>query len=183
MTTYERRVPPRPNVDELPSMISVDQANKTAEVEFDLKPVGKYLKVVMRDLLYTGIIDGNADTGYYLRIEPGEHWQITMTLSDNWKWTFDKDPISFKRQGHANYYKLISQRPQQIVFEAKSKHAAPPVPNDPPWPPEDHPFNLYVLMNQSAGTTYPVTIDPDVKNPPLGGNRESPPTSQAVPLV
>ncbi len=183
MTTNERRVSPRPNDDALPSMITVDEVNKTAKVEFNLKPAGKYLKVVMSDPDLTGIIDGNADTGYYLRIGPGEHWLITMTLSRDWHWTFDTNPISFKRQGHSNYYKLISQSPQQVVFEAKSKHAAPPAPNDPPWPPEDHPFNLYVLMNQSAGTTYPVTIDPDVKNPPLGGNRESPPTSQAVPLV
>ena len=180
MTTNERRVSPHPNDDALPSMITDDQVNKRAKVVFNLKPAGKYLKVVMSDPDLTGIIDGNADSGYYLRIDPGEHWLITMTLSEDWHWTFDTNPISFKRQGHSNYYKLISQSAQQVVFEAKSKHASARIPA---WPFEDHPFNLYVLMNQSAETTYPVTIDPDVKNPPLGGNRESPATSQAVPLV
>ena len=178
MTT---RKPPRKNEDETPDTAMASPGSKPARIEFGLMPQSPYLAVMLIDLDKTGLIDGNQQDGYFLTILPGDHWLITFTLNNAWHWTFDTDPISFKTAAHAKNYKLVSQSPRQVVIEASSPYPKHISPN--PWPKaEEQPFNLYVLMEQSNKKTYAMTIDPDVKNPPLGGNRMGPITAMAVPI-
>jgi hypothetical protein len=167
----------RPNDDALPSDEMQIESTRTARIEFDLAQDGPYLKFTMADLDATGLVDGDLDNGFYLAILPGEVWNITFTLSNNWSWRFDPPAISFKSGGHAGYYRILSQSTTEIVMRARSKH-----PNAGPFPEDDHPFNLYVIMDHSATKDYPMMIDPDVKNPPPD-NRKSEPSNLPVPLA
>ncbi len=175
-----RRPQPRPNDDEMPGTFISGTPNKHAEVVFDLVKRAPYLVVKMSDAQAQGVVDGNQQEGYYLKIKPGDHWEVTFKLSSNWRWSFDSNPIAFKKSDHGKHYKMISQSAQQLVVQVKSPYDS----NEPePWEEEDQPFNLYVLMSQSNTKVYPMTIDPDVKNPPLGGVRRSQVTSDFVPLA
>ena len=177
-----QRKQPRQNDDETPDAISIAAGGKPASIQFSLDPKRPYIGVLLQDLNSTGLVDGTLADGYFLRIEPGAHWLITFTLDPAWDWSFDHDPISFKAKGHAKHYKVISQEDQKVVIDAKSPFPSHKPDNE--WPtPEDQPFNLYVLMSQSPTKKYPMTIDPDVKNPPLGGNRIGAIPTSAVPLA
>lgn len=156
-----RRRPPRTNDDWLPASGQPDGTERTARIELGLKPEGRYLQFTMTDPDRTGVVGGNAADGFFLAIRPGESWLLTLTLGNAWSWRFDDAPITFKHQGHAQYYRVISASAKSVVLEARSKHAS--AGNHPA---DLHPFNLYVIMDQSAGKSYPLTIDPDVKNPP-----------------
>lgn len=179
-----QRKQPRQNDDETPDLTASGTVGigKPAGIQFSFDPQRPYLVVLLNDLGKTGLVDGNSSNGFFLRIMPGDHWLITFTLDPKWNWSFDHDAISFKTKGHAKHYKVISQDHQKVVIEAKSPY---PVHNPGDnWPtPEDQPFNLYVLMSQSPNKTYPITIDPDVKNPPLGGQRIGAIPTSAVPLA
>lgn len=177
-----KRNQPRQNDDETPDVISIPADGKPASIQFSLDPKRPYVGILLQDLNGTGLVDGSLADGFFLRIEPGDHWLITFTLDPTWDWLFDADPISFKTKDHAKHYKLHRQNAQQVVIEAKSPYP-PHKPGD-KWPtPEDQPFNLYVLMGQSQTKKYPMTIDPDVKNPPLGSGRVDAIATSAVPLA
>lgn len=177
------RKQPRQNDDELPTLDVRTPSNyKLANVKFGLKVVKPYLVVLLSDTDKTGIVDGDQRNGYFIRIDPGEYWRIKFTLDrEMWDWSFDKDPISFKDKNHSKYYKLISQSAYEVVVDAMSPYPKPD--SNHPWPAEENQlFNLYVLMHQSDKKVYPMTIDPDVKNPPRGGDRKGPISTMAVPL-
>ena len=178
-----KREQPRQNDDELPTLdVRTPPQYETANIKFGLQVKKPYLIVLLSDTDKTGIIDGNEKEGYFIRIDPGKHWRIKFTLDrEMWDWSFDKDPISFKDKYHSKYYKVISQKADELVIEAMSTHPKPD-PNQQSPDEVNHPFNLYVLMHQSTKKVYPMTIDPDVKNPPRGGGRKGPITAMAVPL-
>ena len=156
-----QRKPPQTNDDWLPESGQLEGTERAARIELGLKPDGRYLQFTMADLDGTGVVGGNAADGFYLAIRPGEKWLLTLTLGSSWSWQFDNAPITFKHQSHAQYYRVISASAKSVVLQARSKHA-----NAGNHPTDLHPFNLYVIMDQSAGKSYPLMIDPDVKNPP-----------------
>ena len=175
-----KRSPPRKNDDELPSRSIASTIQYRAQIAFDIEPKGKNWIVKFIDKEASGLVDGDDVEGWYLAIQPGKNWEITFTLSANWNWKFDENPISFKTAGDAAHYRVASQSGTTLVVEAYST-----LPAGNPAPKHDvlHPFNLYVLIDQSSKKSYPVTIDPDVKNPPVGSGRKSEPTSNPVPLA
>lgn len=175
-----KRPSPRNNEDELPGALSVSSAKKKARIEFNIIPKSPNWILTFTDLDKTGLVDGDQNNGYYLAIEPGEKWEITFTLAKMWNWMFDKDPITFKSTKDAENYKITSQSPAKLVIEAYSPLSSG---LQEPWPEHNQPFNLYVVIEQSNKKSYPLTIDPDVKNPPLGGNRMSEPSNLPVPLA
>lgn len=178
-----RRISPRTNNEELPSLVLTAGAVPQASIEFGLDASKPYLAFTMKDLNSSGIVRKDTGNGFFIAIDPGQRWDITITLDPSWDWEFDTDPISFKDMAHAKHYKVTSVKQRTLVLRAHSRLAGSLPPPPPAWPAQSHLFNLYLVVKQSASRTYPMIIDPDVKNPPPGGSSIIAPANTPVPLA
>jgi hypothetical protein len=126
-------------------------------------------------------IGGDIDNGYYIAVKPGESWRILFKLSSQIDWEFDiNDPISFKDKEHISSqipfvgrkeknYSVSDITSNGFILTITSIHN--PNTHVPPSDPgKSHPFNIYVKIRQSSLKLNAFRIDPDVKNPPPGGN-------------
>ena len=91
-----RRISPRTNNEELPSLVLTPGTVSQANIEFGLDASKPYLAFTMKDLNSSGIVRKDTGNGFFIAIDPGQRWDITITLDPNWDWKFDTDPISFK---------------------------------------------------------------------------------------
>ena len=161
------------------------QVLKNATVEFAMDKIqsaqaGKS-DLVLRMKSNANIIGGDDASGYFIAIKPGEAWKITLSLSEDWEWQFDQDdPLSFKDKTKVstgsspavfkekNY--SVSRNPDGSINLIVTSIHLPGVPVPGTDPGETHQFNLYVTIKQATLKEYAIRFDPDVKNPPPGGN-------------
>lgn len=141
-------------------------ANKTGGVEFGFDPNAGFFALTMTESGDPGLVKGKKDTGFHLEIEPADTWKIVFTLDQQRHWQFDNPAITFKNPDDAKFYDIVSSGPQRVVMKAQS--TLQPNPSK-PWPGTTHPFNLNLEVKQSAGHSYKLSIDPDIKNPPHSG--------------
>lgn len=141
-------------------------SNRSGQVEFGMDTSGGLFALTMTGSGDKGLVRGNQIDGFYLAINPGDVWTITMMLDPKLGWAFESPGITFKNPADAVHYRIISFSPRVVVMQAISTHAKP-IPE--PWPEVDQPFNLHLRVKQSAKKSYGLIIDPPLKNPPPGG--------------
>lgn len=139
---------------------------KSGEVEFGFDTADGYFALTMKESGAPGLVKGDKEKGFHLVIIPGDKWKVAFTLDPRQKWDFDDPAISFKNPEHAKYYRTDSHGPHKVVMTMDSTQAAY---SPPPWTEQNHPFNLHLEVKQSANKSYKLTIDPDIRNPPLNG--------------
>jgi hypothetical protein len=102
---------------------------------------------------------------------------IQISLDPNFSWEFNKRKglLLFKDGQHSPYYRiqyLPNQKPlRDLVLHVKST-------GKPQTNPQTHAFDLHLIIQQQSasgrpGRPLPMTIDPDVKNPPPIGSGPS----------
>lgn len=136
---------------------------KTGSVEFSLDTTDGFFTLLLSGAGDPGLVKGNRTDGFHLEIDPGDTWDITLSLDPRNQWAFDNPAITFKNPADAPFYAIRSTSPNRVVLRAISTQPAA-IPK--PWPEQIHPFNLHLKVRQSADAEYRLTIDPDVKNPP-----------------
>lgn len=140
-------------------------ANRSGQVEFGMDTSTGLFALTMAGSGDHGLVRGNQNDGFFLAINPGDVWKITMVLDPKREWEFEDPAVTFKNPDDAQYYRILSFSPNVVVMRAKSTFANP-IPE--PWPEVMHPFNLHLRVKQSATKSYVLIIDPDVGNPPAG---------------
>lgn len=145
----------------------VPGANKSGGVEFGFDSSAGFFALIMTESGEPGLVKGKKDTGFYLEIEPADTWKIVLTLDQQCHWQFDDPAITFKNPADAKFYEIVSSGPQRVVIKAQSTLSSVP---PKPWPEVIHRFNLNLVVKQSAGHSYKLSIDPDIKNPPTRPN-------------
>jgi hypothetical protein len=87
---------------------------------------------------------------------------VDFVLGGDVDWTVDvsRGILDFKDAANQRWYKVHPKGPDRFTLDAR--WTGKPIED-----PQNHPFNLMVLLNQPDGAKpLPVTIDPDIKNPP-----------------
>ncbi|MFM5953676.1 MAG: nucleotide synthetase [Novosphingobium sp.] len=106
------------------------------------------------------------DGEIYIAVLEDSVIEFVLDPSALWEYDVKKGLLVFKVPGDRRYYKvqyLPGQKPQRnLVLHA---HAT----GKPQTDPQTHPFDLKLLIPQQGGKPLPVTIDPEVKNPPPPG--------------
>jgi hypothetical protein len=91
-----------------------------------------------------------------------DHTIAEIVLADGLDWTLDTKAgtMSFKNPVDKRFYTIQPGGDRKFTLHAR--WTGKPIED-----PQDHPFNLMVLLGQpGGGKPLPVTIDPDIKNPP-----------------
>jgi hypothetical protein len=139
-------------------------ANAVFDVEFKMVAGARRLTFSMDDK-GTGAVHVDAYGNTNLVIPRGIDRQFNFRLSDDWDWEFDQDvtdngggksPLRFKDAAHAKHYKVVWVSKRQIILYTQSTNSAKT---------QLHPFNLYVVMEQTKGQPIPLRIDPGANNP------------------
>ncbi len=140
-----------------------NEAVKRGTIELSLTMQGNQLVFAMKsiagdDLLK--VVDGQTCLAIY------EKTIASFVLSESTDWSLDGDAgiIEFKDPRDWKYYSVDhnpAERPLRN-FKLHARSTGKPISD-----PQDHPFNLFVLLPQpGSAQPLPITIDPDVKNPP-----------------
>lgn len=153
--------PSADNQDWLPSgeptsYVASGPATKSA-VTLSIDTTGNMIQFTMQKTSGADSTGKTDQHGHFLFVAPDHDLALTINLSKDWNWSFDKNPLSFKKEGDAAYYRLHSAGPDSITIWAKSTGQSVP---------QTHGFNLYILMDQTKHRAFPIRVDPDLKNPP-----------------
>jgi hypothetical protein len=151
------------------SPVEVNAAQK-ATIEFDLVISGGMIVFKMGGP--PEIVKRDDDHGSAIWVPRNNNLILTVNLS-GWNWEFDQvSPLVPKKAAHDRYFHVdtVGSNRKQLILHLKASG----LPHD--HPDHDQQFNLKVLMMQpGARFPLPITIDPDVKNPPVGGDPPPPP--------
>lgn len=139
------------------------EPSRSGQVVLGMDTSNGLFALTMTETGGAGLVRGNQEDGYYLAINPGDVWNITLMLDPKLGWEFESPAISFKNPADAAYYRILSFNPKVVVMRGASTYAKP-IPE--PWPVVKHPFNLHLRVKQSATKSYGLIIDPDLENPP-----------------
>lgn len=147
---------------------SFDEAAKKGTIELSLTMQGKQLVFAMKhsagdDLLK--VVDGQTCVAIHEKTIA----KFVLNTSTDWSLDAKSGIMEFKDPLNWQYYTL-TYNPAEKPLRSFMLHARPT--GKPSSDPQDHPFNLFALCPQpGAGSQpLPIMIDPDVKNPPPGGN-------------
>ncbi|HVR91437.1 MAG TPA: nucleotide synthetase [Novosphingobium sp.] len=142
---------------------SFDEAAKKGTIELSLTMPGGQLVFAMTS---TGgdnllkVVDGQTCLAIY------EKTIASFVLNKSTDWSLDAKSgiMEFKNPLDWQFYTL-TYNPAEKPLRSFTLHARPT--GKPISDPQNHPFNLFVLCPQPGGAQpLPITIDPDVKNPP-----------------
>lgn len=143
-----------------------DEAAKKGTIELSLTMQGSQLVFAMKsiagdDLLK--VVDGQTCLAIYEKTIAS----FVLNKSTDWSLNAKSGIMDFKDPLDWQFYTL-TYNPAESPLRSFTLHCRPT--GKPTTDPQDHPFNLFVLFPQpGAGSLpLPVTIDPDVKNPPPG---------------
>ena len=135
------------------------EAVRRGTVKFSLTKQGDQLVFDMEQVSGDKIV---VDVNGEKCIAIWEHTIAEIVLADDLDWALDTaaGTMSFKDQVDKRYYTIQPGGDRKFTLHARWTGKTP---DDP----QNHPFNLMVLLGQpGGGKPLPVTIDPDIKNPP-----------------
>lgn len=143
-----------------------DEAAKRGTIELSLTMQGNQLVFTMKSIAGDNllkVVDGQVCLAIY------EKTLANFVLNKSTDWSLDTKAgiMEFKNPLDWQFYTL-TYNPSENPLRGFTLHARPT--GKPSSDPQDHPFNLFVLFPQPGGSLpLPVTIDPEVKNPPPAG--------------
>ena len=146
---------------------SAAEAVKKGTIELSLTMQGRQLVFTMKSIAGDNLLKV-VDGQNFLAIYEKTIAQFVLNASTDWSLDGKAGIIEFKDPLDWQFYSL-THNPSETPLRSFTLHARPT--GKPQSDPQDHPFNLFVLLPQPDGVPpLPITIDPGIKNPPPGGN-------------
>lgn len=140
------------------------EAAKKGTIELSLTMTGGQLVFAMKSIggdNLLQVVDGQTCVAIHAKTIAN----FVLDASTDWSLDAKAGIIEFKDPLDWQYYTL-TYNPGEAPLRGFTLHARPT--GKPTSDPQDHPFNLFVLFPQpgTGSKPLPITIDPDVKNPP-----------------